>query len=292
MEKEKQNHTKRITMIKTIVFFTFIFVMFCSIQAQNVETEIIKEQGLIIQKTKYRRDGRIAERNVMIGDNSWYEELNTYEDTFLTASSHYLKGLKLADYKYFYNDQNLLEKRIEMVNDSIGVITFFTYNEDGQLISEEILSNDKLQLTITYEYDKDGKMTARTEALTDNEIAVYNNEYFEYNEKGLLVKRTQMSGVDTLVCHTYSYDNLNRCKEVIVQSGGEVISRIEWSFVKDTDKIKKETHFSNGYIVRMEKLKYNSRGLLKKNIVIDYRVFENIPGQKKVIYRHIYTYYD
>jgi len=279
-------------MIKTLLFFSVVFIMFCSIQAQNIETEIIKEEGIIIQKTKYRPDGRVAERNVMISKDNWYEELNTYEDTFLTASSHFLKGLKLVDYNYTYNDQNLLKKRVELVNDSIGATTLFNYNASGQLITEEIFSNDELQLTITYEYDESGKITARIEKLTDSEIAVYNNEYFEYNEKGLLVKRVQMSGVDTLVCHTYTYDDLNRCKEVIVQSGGVEINRIEWSFVKNTNLIKKETHFSNGYIVRQERFKYNSKGLLKKNIVIDYRVFENMPGQKKVIYLHNYTYYD
>ena len=273
-----------------------VLVIALSIQAktQSIKSEIIKKNKVITQKTLYFSSGHIQERSILLKQNpgQWYKVLNIYNDTTLIKSSHYLNGINLADYEYFYNEYNLLERRRERQYDSVTGVTYYEYNDKQELRNESIYNIYGKKIRIDYEYREDGKVSSRTENILEDDASIFITEIFSYNKNGLLTKSTQLNGVDTSSVHVYTYDEEQRCTAMLHMSKTDTLNRIEWTYKKNSNNASKEIHFSSGYLVRKEIYKYNCKGFIRKEIINDYRVFSTIPAPKKVVFKHKYEYYD
>lgn len=285
-------------MIKFTLHFILllVFILSFSIKAstQNIKSEIIKKNKVITQKTLYLPSGMIKERSILLKQNSgqWYKVLNIYDDTTLIKSSHYLNGINLADYEYFYNEYNLLERRRECQYDSVTGVTYYEYNEKQELRNESIYNIYGKKIRIDYEYREDGKISSRVENILEDDASIFITEIFTYDKDGLLIKSTQLNGVDTSSVHLYTYDEEQRCIEMLHLSKTDTLNRIEWVYKKNSNKLSKEFHFFQGYLVRKEVSRYNCKGLIRKKIINDYRMFPNIPAPKKVVFKYKYKYFE
>jgi hypothetical protein len=279
-------------MIKYTLFSLIIACIFLTtrLQGQSIKSEIITEDNVSIQKIYFLPNGKISEQHFLIDQDEWVVEINTYFDTLLIKTEYFTGDKNFVNYEYVYNDNNQIEVSMEIANDTVVSVSYFTYNEQNQL-KKESTENNNGKLIIEYEYNEAGRIDARFETIENTDETINNSEYFDYNDKGLMTNSIQLSGVDTMVYHTYFYDEMNRCSEMYIMSGGDTISRIERKFLKDLDLISKETHLSDGYVVRQEKYKYNSNNVLAKKTIIDYRIFPNMPAPKKVVYRYKYSWF-
>lgn len=277
------------------ILFSFSLIIACisfstGLQAQNLKSEIITKDNIAIQKIHFLPNGKISEQYFLIGQDEWVVEINTYFDTLLTKTEYFSGDKNFVSYEYVYSDNNQIKVSMELANDSVVSVSYYIYNEQNQL-KKESTENKNDKLIIENEYYENGKISARFETIINTDETINNSEYFDYNDKGLIAKSVQLSGVDTMVYHSYLYDELNRCSKMYIMSGGDTISRIERKFLKDKNLIRKETHFSNGYIVRQEKYKYNSSDLVIKKTIVDYRIFPNMPAPKKVVYEYKYSWF-
>lgn len=161
----------------------------------------------------------------------------------IRSSSKSLFSARIAYFskqKYFYTENNLIQKIIQKTSQYIGSKPFieysnyYQYNDVNKLISiKEYYGNkEKLKTETTYYYDF-GNLNKVIDNLSSENL-FNRNTLLKYNSKGSLIEKKhtdQENGKTTISKHLYAYDNNgNLSNEKIFDMDGKLLNNYLYKY--------------------------------------------------------------
>lgn len=282
--------------------------------SQSVKNIIVKQDGQTIRTETYNPIGLLTERYTMIQGSPTMEflEVFLYQGALKVHSSHYLNGLNMGDYEYSYDEKGNITRIREKLNDSVIGVTYYEYNEHFIVRESKSYSTDGSRTTITYSYNSSDQLAEELIVQMDSNEFMLRNVYI-YGKEGLKDRSIVVRNIsDTSEIRIFSFDSNQRPDREWILAGNDTLAEIRY-FYKTNNKrqlkrwqrnssgemvpiakqrlIKKLYLNSYGEIVRNERFKHNRYASIRKEIYIDYRIFDNIDASRKTVLRYKYKYW-
>ncbi len=280
--------------MKTLtVFMLFLFPALLLHGQKQVKSMTLTMNGKLTEKVFYTENGAISSRETLLSEDPavWFKEIYQFSNNLPIRSEHFVNGMNIAGYEFFYNEKNQMERRREKQNDSVTGVTYFVYGDNGMLESETNYMGKYKKILTSYGYNAAGLVTSRTESITEPDADMVLSEQYFYNKNGQMELAIGMNGADTVSDIRYQWDQLGRRITQFVLNHGDTSLAVEWEYRGNSARPCIERHKANGFVVRQTKTKYNSAGLKKRERIVEFRVFSGNmkPEKMKKIYK--YTWY-
>lgn len=278
-------------MMKTITFLVFIAAIAIAGNAQDtVFTVRVFEKKQMVERRSYGIHGNLMSKETRLSEEPllWFREFMIYDKGKLIRSGHYIDDTDVTDYSYEYNEKGKLEKKRETKQGVVSGETFYKYNEKGWLTEEESYVGKRKKIVTDYDYTLEGLVKKRTENISDsNRIMVLSELYF-YNIDGKIIRMVGMNGEDTISDIRYTYDKFGFKLRQDVISHGDTTLTVKWKYGRNGSRPVLEQHWADGYVVRETKNFFTSKGRIKKEVIVEYRIYSGKMKPEKTIRKYRY----
>ena len=282
-------------MMKTVILLVLLAASAIAGYAQDtVFTVRVFEKKQMVERRSYGIHGNLMAKETRLSEEPllWFREFMIYDKGKLIRSGHYIDDTDVTDYSYEYNEKGKLEKKRETKQGVVSGETFYKYNEKGWLTEEESYVGKRKKIITSYDYTPEGLVKKRTENITDsNKIMVLSELYF-YNIDGKIIRMVGMNGADTISDIRYTYDQFGFKLRQDVISHGDTTLTVEWLYGRNGSHPMVEKHLADGYVVRKTKNFFNKDGRIKKEIIMEYRVYSGKMKPEKTIRKYRYFWND
>lgn len=277
--------------MKNIILSVLFFCVTAYLHAQDG----IKSRSMYVNKSltefiEYNKEGKIIVKKSKIESEPvmWFDETFIYKNDLLSSSSKYMNGASVADYEYFYDGRKMLERIREKQFDSVVSITYFEYNAFDKINVETSYIGQLKKITTTYSYNNFQNVTNRTETIIDGDKMTILANDFIYDENKKLVGLVSINNKDTISNISFKYDTCDRKVRQDAINMGDTTLTILWKYKKNLTKPFIEKHIADNSIVRQTKFFYRKNGLIKKEIIVDYRNYSGKmkPEKMKKVYKY------
>lgn len=207
--------------------------------------------GLI--ECTYGENGNLLKR--VMYDGRDIQEFTYDENNKLIKFSFNVSNIQNDTWEYTYDEYGNILKEFRTNNmDGSTFAKDYTYDENGKLIKTETTDGEIL----TKEYNEKGLLIKETEIDSEGRTAI--NEYF-YDDNGVLNKKVYHPANENMPTIEYTYDvNGNVIKETDIDSDGNTGSSYEYSYDENGNMIKRVLKHSDGTISRIEENEYDKNG--------------------------------
>jgi hypothetical protein len=155
------------------------------------------------------------------------------------------KNEQIFEYHQYFNSDGKLEK-IELKSDKKNKITSFEYNQNKQLIHQEILTNGKLEYACVWKYDEKGLLI---EQRSFNEKGLLSKVVHQFDENNKRIKTEYFNRKNKLT-HAYNYSCSNEGEKAVIAAKEKLVCSFD---ARENDMLIKieETTNSKGQISRV-----------------------------------------
>jgi len=282
-------------MMKTVTLLVLLAASAIAGYAQDtVFTVRVYEKKQMVERRSYGIHGNMMAKETRLSEEPllWFREFMIYDKGKLIRSGHYIDDTDVTDYSYEYNEKGKLEKKRETKQGVVSGETFYKYNEKGWLTEEESYVGKRKKIVTDYDYTLEGLVKKRTENISDsNRIMVLSELYF-YNIDGKIIRMVGMNGDDTISDIRYTYDQFGFKLRQDVISHSDTTLSVVWLYGRNGSHPMIEKHMADGYVVRKTKNFFNKEGRIKKEIIMEYRVYSGKMKPEKTIRKYRYFWND
>ncbi|HPS84226.1 MAG TPA: hypothetical protein PLA88_07920 [Bacteroidales bacterium] len=282
-------------MMKTVTLLVLLAASAIAGYAQDtVFTVRVYEKKQMVERRSYGIHGNMMAKETRLSEEPllWFREFMIYDKGKLIRSGHYIDDTDVTDYSYEYNEKGKLEKKRETKQGVVSGETFYQYNEKGWLTEEESYVGKRKKIVTDYDYTLEGLVKKRTENISDsNRIMVLSELYF-YNIDGKIIRMVGMNGDDTISDIRYTYDQFGFKLRQDVISHSDTTLSVVWLYGRNGSHPMIEKHMADGYVVRKTKNFFNKEGRIKKEIIMEYRVYSGKMKPEKTIRKYRYFWND
>ncbi len=281
--------------MKTVTLLVLLAASAIAGYAQDtVFTVRVYEKKQMVERRSYGIHGNMMAKETRLSEEPllWFREFMIYDKGKLIRSGHYIDDTDVTDYSYEYNEKGKLEKKRETKQGVVSGETFYQYNEKGWLTEEESYVGKRKKIVTDYDYTLEGLVKKRTENISDsNRIMVLSELYF-YNIDGKIIRMVGMNGDDTISDIRYTYDQFGFKLRQDVISHSDTTLSVVWLYGRNGSHPMIEKHMADGYVVRKTKNFFNKEGRIKKEIIMEYRVYSGKMKPEKTIRKYRYFWND
>jgi hypothetical protein len=270
------------------LFFCFITLFIFTSCSDKVLKEMQKrENGEIVLTELYDKSGNVIQRKRYThGQEYLTEEYIFVNGKIMHASFVYENSI--SSIQYFYVN-NLLMKYVVSSEGQIQTLTEYSYNDEqlAENIIHHDLATEQTDLT-KIEYTPSGNKSV-VMMFRDGILSQTDNMFYDDNNR--LMRKIKIVHTDTVSQTTYTYNKTGKLSGLIRFSEGSETLKVNQFYNKNGRLYQTIFLDEYGFIVRVEKSKYNFKGLKKAIIITDYRNFEG-RGKKNIDkIRFTYSYY-
>ncbi|KAF5036287.1 hypothetical protein DSECCO2_576650 [anaerobic digester metagenome] len=281
--------------MKTLTLLVLLAASAMAGYAQDtVFTVRVFEKKQMVERRSYGIHGNLMKKETLLSKDPllWFREFMIYDKGKLIRSGHYIDDADVTDYSYEYNDKGKLEKKRETKQGVVSGETFYKYNEKGWQTEEEAYVGKRKKIVTSYEYTPEGLVKKRTENITDSNRNMILSELYFYNTDGKILRMVGMNGEDTISDIRYTYDQFGFKLRQDVISHGDTTLTVVWLYGRNGSHPVIEKHVADGYVVRQTKNFFNKDGRIKKEIIMEYRVYSGKMKPEKTIRKYRYYWND
>jgi uncharacterized protein YjhX (UPF0386 family) len=176
-------------------------------------TEEYNESGTVLRSTSFNENGKVLQ-----------DVKTTAEGKILLGSEYYMNDTLMANVKYKYEGNNLIEGiAYNPLNDTVFMTIKYEYDPNGYIIKTQsfnykgepqgytiLTRNENGQVVKVHAYTKDGKLNSQTD--------------YTYNDKSERIAQHQQIFTTKVVIDytfTYEYDKMGNYTAIIFQKDGK-----------------------------------------------------------------------